>query len=153
MENASKALLIAAAVLIVILIVAFGMNIFKSAKTAGNAEEATGAISSGMSGATGKLEDAIPTSKEASEFNAQFADYIGDNKSTADVLKLATLIKNSERDISYITADGGNQLNTYMPGYTGTCKVEVVKKKNRIYYLDKDFKKQLKKLAYGLSIS
>ena len=152
MENASKALLIAAAVLIVILVIAFGMNIFNSAKTAGNAEDASSAISQGMSGATGKLEDTM-ASKEAREFNAQFTPYIGDNKTTTEVFALATLIKNSERDIRYMTADGGTQLNTYMPGYTGTCKVEVVEKIDRIYYINKDFKKQLKKLAYGLSIS
>ena len=71
MENASKALLIAAAVLIVILVIAFGMNIFNSAKTAGDAGDASSAISQGMSGTTGKLEQSM-LPKEVRDFNNQF---------------------------------------------------------------------------------
>ena len=59
MENASKALLIAAAVLIVILVIAFGMNIFKSASEAGDATDASSAISTGISDATGDLKNAL----------------------------------------------------------------------------------------------
>ena len=42
MENASKALLIAAAVLVVILLIAFGMKIFNSTANVSGQSEATG---------------------------------------------------------------------------------------------------------------
>ncbi len=59
MENASKALLIAAAVLIVILLVAFGMRVFNTASSAGDAQEASNAISSGMDQATTQMNASI----------------------------------------------------------------------------------------------
>lgn len=59
MENASKALLIAAAVLIVILLVAFGMRVFNTASSAGDAEEAANAISTGMNKATTQMSTSI----------------------------------------------------------------------------------------------
>ena len=59
MENASKALLIAAAVLIVILVIAFGMNIFNSAQDAGDASSASSAINSGVTSATQNLKDSL----------------------------------------------------------------------------------------------
>lgn len=63
MENASKALLIAAAVLIVILVIAFGMNIFNSAQDAGDAQGAANSISQGMNSATTNLNSLIPNIK------------------------------------------------------------------------------------------
>ena len=59
MENASKALLIAAAVLIVILLIVFGMRIFNSAQTAGDAEGAATSIGTGITGATTELDGLI----------------------------------------------------------------------------------------------
>ena len=59
MENASKALLIAAAVLIVILLIAFGMRIFNSASSAGDAQSAANTISNGMSQATTQMNGSI----------------------------------------------------------------------------------------------
>lgn len=59
MENASKALLIAAAVLIVVLLVAFGMRIFNSSSSAGDAEEAANQISTGINAATTQLNASI----------------------------------------------------------------------------------------------
>ena len=59
MENASKALLIAAAVLIVILLIAFGMRIFNTASQTGDAQSAAGTISNGINQATGQLSNSI----------------------------------------------------------------------------------------------
>ena len=51
MENASKALLIAAAVLIVILLIAFGMRIFNSTGDVSGQAESTGAQLTNSTGA------------------------------------------------------------------------------------------------------
>ena len=77
MENASKALLIAAAVLIVILIIAFGMRIFNS----------TGDTS-------GQAED-LASSQQMQTFNAQFTGYIGANRAGTVVRNLQVAVNNS----------------------------------------------------------
>lgn len=60
MENASKALLIAAAVLIVILLIAFGMRIMNSSGNASSQAETTGkAISSQATAAANAANTAI----------------------------------------------------------------------------------------------
>lgn len=56
MENASKALLIAASVLIVVLLIVFGVGIFRSAEGAGDASDATESINSAIDGATSSLQ-------------------------------------------------------------------------------------------------
>ena len=56
MENATKALLIAAAVLIVVLLIVFGVNIFNTAKNAGNAQDTTTTIQTGINSATSNLK-------------------------------------------------------------------------------------------------
>ena len=67
MENASKALLIAASVLIVILLIAFGMKIFNS--TSGTGEQVEG----------------VMKTTEITMFNNKFMAYVGQNKSLNDV--------------------------------------------------------------------
>lgn len=74
MENASKALLIAASVLIVILLIAFGMSIFKSGTGTGDA-----------------LEDTMSATEKAS-FNSKFTAYCGTSKSAAQAKALAQVI-------------------------------------------------------------
>lgn len=74
MENASKALLIAASVLIVILLIAFGMSIFKSGTVTGDA-----------------LEDTMSDTEKAS-FNSKFTAYCGTSKSAAQAKALAQVI-------------------------------------------------------------
>lgn len=59
MENASKALLIAAAVLIVILLIAFGMRIFNTASSAGDATATSNQLSSGISAGTASINSAL----------------------------------------------------------------------------------------------
>lgn len=74
MENASKALLIAASVLIVILLIAFGVRIFNS--TSGTGEQVEGTMQT----------------TEVTMFNNKFLPYIGTNKSKNDALSLANII-------------------------------------------------------------
>ena len=63
MENATKALLIAAAVLIVILLIAFGMRIFSSSSDVSTQATQTGeAISNQTSAAAGAASSAITQS-------------------------------------------------------------------------------------------
>ena len=59
MENASKALLIAAAVLIVVLLIAFGMGIFNQAADAGDAEATADSIEAGITQGQASLQAAI----------------------------------------------------------------------------------------------
>ena len=59
MENATKALLTAAVVLIVILLIAFGMRIFNSASSAGDAETSANTISNGITKATVQMNSSI----------------------------------------------------------------------------------------------
>ena len=59
MENASKALLIAAAVLIVILLIAFGVRIFNSSTNVGDPDGAANSIKQGISQGTTSLNAAI----------------------------------------------------------------------------------------------
>ena len=60
MENASKALLIAAAVLIVILLIAFGMRIFTSTSDVSGQATSTGAqLSNQTNAAAGSAQNAL----------------------------------------------------------------------------------------------
>lgn len=74
MENASKALLIAASVLIVILLIAFGISIFRSGQGTGDALEVT------------------MNATEKASFNSKFTSYCGTNKSAAQAKALAQVI-------------------------------------------------------------
>ena len=59
MENASKALLIAAAVLIVVLLIVFGVRIFNSASSAGDAQDTASSIKNGITNSALKTESLI----------------------------------------------------------------------------------------------
>lgn len=59
MENASKALLIAAAVLIVVLLIAFGMGIFNQATEAGDASAVAGELSSSIDAGKDAISSAV----------------------------------------------------------------------------------------------
>ena len=99
MENASKALLIAAAVLIVLLIIAMGMNIF-------NSTDAT----------TDQVEVTMTTT-EISTFNNKFTSYLGTNKSAANAKSLANVVisnnavETTEKQVS-ITIGGGTAMTS-----------------------------------------
>ena len=59
MENASKALLIAAAVLIVVLLIAFGMGVFKTSKEAGDSAQTANQIQVGIGQAGNSINSSI----------------------------------------------------------------------------------------------
>lgn len=95
MENASKALLIAGAILIVILLIAVGMMVYRGAQ--GSINKAIGQMSS--------------TEKDI--HNSQFEPYIGSNKSGSEVRTLYSKVisNNSNSDniqvkITKVTASG-----------------------------------------------
>lgn len=77
MENASKALLIAGAVLIAILIIGFGITIFKS--------------TSGVTNSVTKVSESM----SVSTFNAQFTGYIGNHIPRVQVKELLSTINAS----------------------------------------------------------
>ena len=61
MENASKALLIAAAVLIVVLLIAFGMGIFNKATDSGDPQATANTLKNGISNTTTAINSMIPS--------------------------------------------------------------------------------------------
>ncbi|MFR7634571.1 MAG: hypothetical protein ACLU07_02720 [Lachnospirales bacterium] len=77
MENASKALIIAGAILLAILIVGLGVYIYR---------QAAGVID------TGTMDQLV-----VSQFNAQFEPYLGNNVSGSNVKQLIKIIKASNR--------------------------------------------------------
>ena len=85
MENASKALLIAASVLIVILLIAMGVRVLNS-----------------TSGTVDSTESTM-VSAEVAQFNNKFMGYFGNNKGKAETMALINLIishnSSSERDV------------------------------------------------------
>lgn len=104
MENASKALLIAGAVLIVILLISVGIMIFNSSK--GLFSSATSSMSQ----------------QEKMMFNTKFTMYEGTNVSGTQVRELirAVITNNSDEDNSKVTING-NEINgttnpAQMPG-------------------------------------
>ncbi len=80
MENASKALIIAGAILLSILIIGLGMMIYNQAMSA--------------------VEDTGLDAQRISTYNSEFDAYIGDNKRGTDVRSLINIIKshNSAED-------------------------------------------------------
>ena len=77
MENASKALIIAGAMLLAILIIGLGVYIYR---------QAAGVID------TGTMDQLV-----VSQFNAQFEPYLGNNVSGSNVKQLIKIIKASNR--------------------------------------------------------
>lgn len=59
MENATKALLIAAAVLIVVLLIVFGVRIFNSAQQAGDTTQIDNTIETGITNATDQIKEVL----------------------------------------------------------------------------------------------
>lgn len=75
MENASKALIIAGAILLAILIIGLGMMVFNNAKNA--------------------LTSANLDAEQIDAFNSRFESYQGDSKRGTDVRTLCDTVKNS----------------------------------------------------------
>lgn len=100
MENATKALLIAGSVLIVILLIAFGMRIFNS--TSGTADQVEGTMQT----------------TEMAMFNNKFLPYIGKNKSKTDVISLVNIV-NSNNAVDSVHAVTVTVIDT-TSGFAGT---------------------------------
>ena len=80
MENASKALLIAGSILIVILLIAMGVKVFNSTK-----------------GTTDSAETTMNTAAIAM-FNNKFTPYLGTNKTKSQAISMINIILANNRD-------------------------------------------------------
>lgn len=112
MENASKALLIAGSVLIVILLIAFGMRIFNS-----------------TSGTTDNLKGAMATT-EIAQFNSKFTPYVGQGKSVAQVRSLANIViahnaTNPDKVVSINGYDTAADIMNFVSGIDNRCNISV----------------------------
>ena len=86
MENASKALLIAGAILVVILIIAVGMIVYNSSR--GTIDEAVSQMSA----------------QEVSMYNSQFTTYEGDRANASQVRSLLDVIQTNNKKNTNTTA-------------------------------------------------
>lgn len=86
MENASKALLIAASILVVIILIALGMKTLNATKD---------------------TQDSVETTMEGTEmasFNNKFTSYFGNNKSAAQAKALASVVVSNNATTDTIVA-------------------------------------------------
>lgn len=102
MENATKALMIAAAVLVVMLIIGLGISVFTTASE--------------------QVDNAGDLSEyEVQQFNNKFTKYVGTNKSGSDVNALLTAVfthNNQQADATTCVALTGSISLTATPGQT-----------------------------------
>lgn len=110
MENASKALLIAASVLIAILLIAMGVRVFTS--TQGTVDSVDGTMQS----------------TEITTFNNKFLAYVGSNKSAAQVKSLANVIiannaTNSAYTVSLNTKNTSTDITSVVANLSGRYDV------------------------------
>ena len=99
MENASKALIIAGAILLSILLIGLGMMVYSKAK--------------------GTLDDTGIDDVAVQTFNSKFSDYEGTNVSGASVNALLTTIVNNNR--TYSGNDTSKQVTVTLTGVTVTA--------------------------------
>lgn len=111
MENASKALIIAASILIAILLIAFGMKILNTTAEPGE-----------------QVKDTMEIT-EIANFNGKFTGYAGSNKPAREVKALANAViaSNSKnpatRQIKFAGKSAANDIMALVADYTGTYKV------------------------------
>ena len=121
MENASKALIIAGAILLAILIIGLGVYIYR---------QAAGVID------TGTMDQLV-----VSQFNAQFEPYLGNNVSGSNVKQLIKIINASNRakeDLPVtIEVDGEEVKNDSKIKSGNTYKVESSSEENKAGYIEK----------------
>ena len=121
MENASKALIIAGAILLSILIIGLGVYIYR---------QAAGVID------TGTMDQLV-----VSQFNAQFEPYFGNNVSGSNVKQLIKIINASNRakeDLPVtIEVDGEEVKNDSKIKSGNTYKVESSSEGNKAGYIEK----------------
>ena len=102
MENASKALIIAGAILLSILLIGLGMMVYSKAK--------------------GTLDDTGIDDVAVQTFNSKFSDYEGTNVSGASVNALLTTIVNNNR--TYSGSDTSKQVTVTLTGDTVTSATD-----------------------------
>lgn len=102
MENASKALLIAGSILVVILLIAMGVRVLNSTKGTSDATEST-----------------MKTAEET-QYYSKFTKYIGDNQSKAQAMALINEVIASNSTNSKRTMEIGYQKKS--GGYTDYTK-------------------------------
>ena len=124
MENASKALIIAGAILLAILIIGLGVYIYR---------QAAGVID------TGTMDQLV-----VSQFNAQFEPYLGNNVSGSNVKQLIKIIKASNRakedlTVTFIVKVGNIEYNNDDSEIKSgnTYKVESSSEGNKAGYIEK----------------
>ena len=121
MENASKALIIAGAILLAILIIGLGVYIYR---------QAAGVID------TGTMDQLV-----VSQFNAQFEPYLGNNVSGSNVKQLIKIINASNRakeDLPVIIEVDGEEVKNDSKIKSGnTYKVESSSEGNKAGYIEK----------------
>lgn len=110
MENASKALLIAGSVLIVILLIAMGVKVFNS-----------------TSSTTGEVETTME-STEIATFNNKFTAYLGNNKSASDAKSLANIViannaANSAYQVSFAQKTSAADISSIAASYFGKYNI------------------------------
>jgi hypothetical protein len=121
LENASKALIIAGAILLAILIIGLGVYIYR---------QAAGVID------TGTMDQLV-----VSQFNAQFEPYLGNNVSGSNVKQLIKIINASNRAKEDLTVtfkvddQPDNDSSTIKSG--NTYKVESSSEGNKAGYIEK----------------
>lgn len=111
MENASKALIIAGAILLSILIIGLGMMVFNNAKNA--------------------LTSANLDQEQIDAFNSKFETYIGENKRGSDIKTLCNAVKNSnaaedENKIAIVYKESKNAAAKTENGATSQTDILVI---------------------------
>lgn len=107
MENASKALIIAGAILLSILIIGLGMMVFNNAKNA--------------------LTSANLDQEQIDAFNSKFESYIGTNKRGTDIRTLCDTVKSSN------AADEENAIKiTYGSDTDKTSQEDILSIRNKL---------------------
>ena len=118
MENASKALIIAGAILLAILLVSLGIMVYNNAK--------------------GTVSDASLASEEAQTFNTKISQYCGNNKSATDMNSLVdaiaasngaqTRVASGERHVVSIKINNaaGGSASSYVTGSSVTVDADNV---------------------------
>ena len=112
MENASKALLIAGSVLIVILLIAVGVRVFNSTQ-----------------GTTDSVETTM-NSTEIATFNNKFTAYAGENKSAAQAKALANVViannaTNATHTVSFADKTTASDITTYVANLSGSGTISL----------------------------
>ena len=101
MENATKALLIAGSILVVILLIAMGLRIFNTSKGTTEAAQTT------------------MSSTSVTMFNSQFIMHSGNNKSKSEVKEIVNKIIANNSSSSHKIS-----LSLYSVGYNGTISYD-----------------------------